>query len=321
MALLEIQNLVKKFPVRKGFLSRTQEYVHAVNGVSFSIDQGKTLGVVGESGSGKTTLGRMILKLLPPDSGSIFLEGEDIAPLSGKSLKSLRHKMQMIFQDPYSSLNPRMTIEKILEEGLKIHHLGNASSRQDQMIASLKKVGLSSDAMQKYPHEFSGGQRQRIGIARALILKPKLIVCDEPISALDVSIQAQVLNLLLELKREMGLTYLFISHDLKVVRHMSDEIVVMYLGYVVESMSARDLSQSRHPYTRALLAAVPETIPTKKKRELLTGEIPSPIHLPSGCVFHTRCPHAQEVCKREIPVLRELAPGYQVACHLAEELS
>ncbi len=320
MPLLEIKNLVKRFPIKRGLWGRGQEYVHAVSGVSFSIEEGKTLGLVGESGSGKSTLGRMLLRLLNPDAGEIIFEGEKISTLKSVSLKNFRKKIQMIFQDPYSSLNPRMTVAAILTEGPAIHRIGDKSSRLQKAAELLQAVGLSPEALLKYPHEFSGGQRQRIGVARALSLLPKLIVCDEPVSALDVSIQAQMINLLQELKEKFKLTYLFISHDLKVVSYLSDQIVVLYLGKIMEYLPADRLMETRHPYTQALLEAVPLPIPGKKTHEILAGEIPSTLKLPSGCVFHTRCPYVQEVCKQKIPVLRELHPNHQVACHLAEEI-
>ena len=321
MALLEVKNLIKKFPIKGGLLGRVKGHVHAVNGVSLSIEEGQVLGLVGESGSGKTTLGRSILHLIRPDAGEVLFEGEDLTRLSPARFRPLRKKLQIIFQDPYSSLNPRMTVESILSEGMLIHKVGNREERRRRVYEMLEVVGLSPEAAAKYPHEFSGGQRQRIGIARALSLLPKLIICDEPVSALDVSIQAQIINLLMELKREFGLTYLFISHDLKVVSHLSDRIAVLYLGEVMESLPTKDLFSTRHPYTQALLDAIPRPVPTKKvARKILQGEIPSPIQLPTGCVFHTRCPYAQEICRRESPVLRELKPGHQIFCHLAEEI-
>jgi len=320
MPLLEVKNLVKTFPLKGGLFGRGKGAVHAVNGVSLSIQEGETLGLVGESGSGKTTLGRSILHLIRPDSGEVLFEGEDLSSLSPRHLRSLRRKMQIIFQDPYSSLNPRMTVGSILMEGMVIHRVGNDRARRQRVAELLEVVGLSPEAASKYPHEFSGGQRQRIGIARSLSLLPQLIICDEPVSALDVSIQAQIINLLMELKKEFKLTYLFISHDLKVVNHLSDAIAVMYLGEIMEYLPAVSLWQTRHPYTQALLEAIPLPLPDQKReRKVLKGEIPSPIHPPPGCVFHTRCPFAQEVCRREVPLLRELN-GHQVACHLAEEV-
>jgi oligopeptide/dipeptide ABC transporter ATP-binding protein len=319
MPLLEVKNLVKKFPLRGGLFGQVKGYVHAVNGVSLSIEEGQTLGLVGESGSGKTTLGRTILRLHSADAGQILFEGKDLTRLSERRFRPLRKKMQIIFQDPYSSLNPRMNVETLLSEGMLIHHVGNKNERRKRVLEMLEVVGLPPEALSKYPHEFSGGQRQRIGIARALCLLPSLIVCDEPVSALDVSIQGQIINLLADLKREFKLTYLFISHDLKVVSHLSDKIAVMYLGEIMEYLPADQLFQARHPYTHALLAAIPRPVPRKLRREVLQGEIPSSIQLPSGCVFHTRCPYAKEVCKKEVPLLREVS-NHQVACHLAEEI-
>lgn len=321
MPLLEVKNLVKKFPIKGGLFGRVKDHVHAVNEVSLSIEEGETLGLVGESGCGKTTLGRTVLRLLKPDAGRILFEGEDISLLPPKKIRPLRRRFQLIFQDPYSSLNPRMTVGSTLSEGLLIHGVGNRSSREQRVEELLRMVGLPPDAAPKYPHEFSGGQRQRIGIARALSLLPKFIVCDEPVSALDVSVQAQIVNLLADLKEEFKLTYLFISHDMKVVRHISDKIALMYLGHIVEEIPSRDLFSCRHPYTQALLSAVPIPIPQKKKsRMILKGEIPSPIHPPSGCVFRTRCPYAEEICKREVPMLGEPRPGHRVACHFADQI-
>ncbi len=320
MALLEVENLIKKFPIRGGLLGRPVAYVHAVSGVSFALEQGKTLGLVGESGSGKTTLARALLRLITPDEGRIVFNGKDLTKLSASKLRKLRRDFQMIFQDPYSSLNPRMDVETILSEGLKVHGVGNKAKRRERVAELLKTVGLPPDAARKYPHVFSGGQRQRIGIARALSLLPKLIICDEPVSALDVSIQAQILNLLNDLKRDFGLTYLFISHDLKVVRHLSDRIAVMYLGKIMEHLPTSKLFETKHPYTQALLEAVPDPRSVGRPRRLLEGEIPSPVNPPSGCVFRTRCPYAEEICQREVPMLRELTPGQEVACHLAEKI-
>src|SRR5262245_39134047 len=321
MPLLEAKDLVKKFPIKGGLFGRTKGYVHAVSGVSLSLERGETLGLVGESGSGKTTLARTVLRLLTPTEGKIAFDGYDLTKMSARKLRRLRKEFQIIFQDPYSSLNPRMDVGNILTEGMKIHGVGDSRSRRERAVEMLQKVGLPPDALGKYPHEFSGGQRQRIGIARALSLVPRLIVCDEPVSALDVSVQAQVLNLLMDLKKEFGLTYLLISHDLKVVRHLSDRITVMYLGKVMESLPTSDLFLTRHPYTQALLQAIPLPEPrAKRNRILLKGEIPSPIHPPSGCVFRTRCPYAEEICKEQIPVLRELKSGHRVACHLAERI-
>lgn len=321
MAFLRVENLTKKFPIKAGFFGRTAGYVHAVNGVSFSIEEGKTLGLVGESGCGKSTLAKLLLKLIPSDSGQIELGGERVDHLSSSKTRKLRRRIQMIFQDPFSSLNPRMSVGSILEEGLKIHGIGNRKTRKEKVAQILQKVGLPASAKNQYPHEFSGGQRQRIGIARALILLPQMIVCDEPVSALDVSVQAQIVNLLTDLKDQLQLTYLFISHDLKIVHHMSDQIAVMYLGKIVEFLKSEDLFQARHPYTLGLLHAVPQ-IHLEKDRSsaLLKTEIPSSIHLPSGCAFHPRCPYAEEVCRREVPMLREIGSSHRAACHLAEKI-
>ncbi len=321
MLLLEIKNLTKKFPIKGGFFSRVQASVHAVTDLSLSIEEGKTLGLVGESGCGKSTLARTILRLVSPDEGEIYFDGKEITKLDQKKLKPIRKKMQIIFQDPYSSLNPRMTIGSILSEGLLIHKVGNKKEREEKVESLLKQVGLSPEAASKYPHEFSGGQRQRIGIARALALLPKLIVCDEPVSALDVSIQAQIINLLIELKEKLNLTYLFISHDLKIVQQISDQIAVMYLGHLVEVLESRNLFDCKHPYTQALLAAIPLPIPEKKKnKKLIPAELPSPINPPSGCVFHTRCPYAEEICKQKIPMLIDQTAQHKVACHLVDEI-
>src|SRR5580700_4052692 len=318
MPLLEIKNLKVHFPVKHGMFSRVKEHVKAVDDVSFAIEPGETLGLVGESGCGKTTLGRAIVKLLEPTAGSILFEGEDIARLTGPELRARRRKFQMIFQDPYGSLNPRMTVGQIVGEALDIHQLvENASARQKRILELLQAVGLDSAHAQRYPHEFSGGQRQRIGIARALAVEPKLIVCDEPVSALDVSIQAQVINLLEDLQEQFGLTYLFIAHDLSVVEHISTRVAVMYLGRVVEIAPARELYDNPlHPYAEALLSAVPIPDPTvKRQRIMLQGDVPNPIHPPSGCHFHTRCPIAKPDCSQRDPVLRESRPGHWVACH------
>ncbi len=318
--LLEIKNLVKHFPISHGFLGKPKAFVHALNGVSLQIEEGKTLGLVGESGSGKTTLGKLILRFDEPNAGEIWFEGKNLLKAKRAEMKQFRKKTQMIFQDPYSSLNPRMSIKDILSEGLFIHGFGNRIQRAQRVAELLEVVGLTHDAMLKYPHEFSGGQRQRIGIARALALTPRLVVCDEPVSALDVSIQAQILNLLVKLQKEFKLAYLFISHDLKIIRHLSDQIAVMYLGSLVEILEANSLSDCRHPYTRSLLEAAPRLDPSTRKtpRQLLQGDPPSPIHLPSGCAFHTRCPWVQEVCKLKKPVLMPVTSNHQVACHQVE---
>ena len=316
--LLKVKNLVKHFPVKGGVFSKTVDKVHAVDGVSFDIASGETLGMVGESGCGKSTTGRCVLRLIAPTSGQIWFDGKDVTDVTTVQLRGLARDMQIIFQDPYASLNPRMTVGAIVGEALIIHKLAaSAQERDDQVVALLETVGLHPDHLRRYPHEFSGGQRQRIGIARALAVKPRLIICDEPVSALDVSIQAQVINLLEDLQEKMGLTYLFIAHDLSVVEHISQRVAVMYLGRIVEIAPSRDLyTTPRHPYTEALLSAVPIPDPTvKRKRVVLEGDVPNPINPPAGCHFHPRCPRAQERCKIEAPVLREMAPGCQAACH------
>ena len=317
--LLRVKDLVKYYSVRGGILSREIDRVHAVDRVSFDIARGETLGLVGESGCGKSTTGRCILRLIEPTAGEIWFEGRDVTNLGGDALRALCRDMQIIFQDPFASLNPRMTVGGIIGEALIIHKL--AKSRAEltaRVVELLETVGLQADHMRRYPHEFSGGQRQRIGIARALAVEPKLIVCDEPVSALDVSIQAQVINLLEDLQEKFGLTYLFIAHDLSVVEHISDRVAVMYLGRVVEIASAHDLyAHPKHPYTEALLSAVPIPDPTaKRKRIMLQGDVPNPIRPPSGCHFHTRCPIRQlPRCSTETPELKQGAGGHWVACH------
>jgi oligopeptide transport system ATP-binding protein len=321
VSLLEVKNLKVHFPIKHGVFSGAREFVKAVDGVSFSISSGETLGLVGESGCGKTTLGRAIVRLTQPTSGNVFFEGEDIASLSGSRLRTQRQKLQMIFQDPYGSLNPRFTVEEIIGEALDIHDLReNASARKKRIAELLKSVGLEPEYAQRYPHEFSGGQRQRIGIARALAVEPKLIVCDEPVSALDVSVQAQIINLLQDLQQQHGLAYLFIAHDLAVVEHISHRVMVMYLGKIVELAEAKALIRgAKHPYTQALISAVPEIDPeTKRQRIVLSGDVPSPIQPPGGCPFHPRCPIAEAPwCQTEIPSLREVSPGHWAACHFA----
>jgi oligopeptide transport system ATP-binding protein len=320
MGLLEVRQLKVHFPVQHGVFSRAKAWVRAVDDVSFTIEPAETLGLVGESGCGKTTLGRAIVRLVEPTEGSILLEGEDITRLDGEALRARRRKFQMIFQDPVGSLDPRMTVSQIIGEALEIHELGGDSAgRQRRVEELLSAVGLNVAHAQRYPHEFSGGQRQRIGIARALAVEPKLIVCDEPVSALDVSVQAQIINLLQDLQRERGLAYLFIAHDLAVVEHISRRILVMYLGKVVELAEAKALCREpKHPYTQALISAVPVVDPdSKRQRIVLPGDVPSPIHPPSGCPFHPRCPVAEARCKDEVPTLREVAPGHWAACHLA----
>jgi oligopeptide transport system ATP-binding protein len=315
-ALLSLRNIYKFFPVRKSFFSSETQRVHAVDSVSIDVPPGKTLGLVGESGCGKTTLGRVAIRLLPPDAGKVIFEGLDITSLSGEELRRIRRKMQIIFQDPYSSLNPRMRVRDIVGEGWRVHGIARGGEVRDNAERLLLRVGLSADAADKYPHEFSGGQRQRIGIARAIALSPRLIVADEPVSALDVSVQAQILNLLRDIQEEYGMAYLFVSHDLRVIRHMSDTVAVMYLGKLMEVSPAADLfREPLHPYSRSLLSALP--IPGGAQREtiVLSGEIPSPIHIPPGCRFHTRCFMAQKVCEEVCPLLHEVAPGRHAACH------
>ena len=316
--VLEIKDLKKHFPVKKGVLRRTVGQVYAVDGISFAIGVGETLGLVGESGCGKTTAGRAVLRLIEPTSGSIVVGGTDITHLSKAELRPYRSQMQIIFQDPFSSLNPRMTAGDIVGEPLLVHGVANRKERSEQIAALFARVGLRPAQMANYPHQFSGGQRQRIGIARALALGPKLIVGDEPVSALDVSIQAQVINLLQDLQREQQLSYLFISHNLAVVEHISHHIAVMYLGRIVEYADTRSIfTRAQHPYTEALLSAVPVPDPAiRRHKRVLQGDVPSPVKPPSGCHFHTRCPYAIPRCKVESPPLREIAPGHHVSCHL-----
>jgi len=321
MHLLEVKNLKVHFPVKHGVFSRVRSHVKAVDDVSFSIAPGETLGLVGESGCGKTTLGRAIVRLLEPTAGSILFEGEDITALQGADLRARRRKLQMIFQDPYGSLDPHMTVREIIGEALDIHKLAeDAFARQKRIEELLQAVGLDPAHAQRYPHEFSGGQRQRIGIARALAVEPKLIVCDEPVSALDVSVQAQIVNLLQNLQAERGIAYLFIAHDLAVVEHISRRVLVMYLGRVVELSDAKSVVRApKHPYTQALLSAVPVVDPdSKRQRMILPGDVPSPIDPPGGCPFHPRCPVAEARCRTEPPLLREVTPAHWAACHLAK---
>jgi oligopeptide transport system ATP-binding protein len=320
--ILEVRNLVKHYPVTSGFFGGVSGIVRAVDGVSFSIGRGETLGLVGESGCGKTTTGRCILQLERPTSGEIIFEGQDLTKLEGPALRRIRRRIQVIFQDPYSSLNPRMTVGQIVTEPMAVHGLvPDAAARQARVRDLLSRVGLLPQHARRYPHELSGGQRQRVGIARALAMEPSLIVCDEPVSALDVSIQAQIINLLEDLQEEFGLTYLFVAHDLAVVRHISDRVAVMYLGKIVENADRRAIYEDpRHPYTRALLSAVPIPDPVleeTRERTVLRGEVPSALNPPSGCVFHPRCPIAVERCRHDVPALREMGPRHDAACHLA----
>ena len=318
--LLDVKGLTKKFPVRGGILQRTVDYVHAVDGVSFDIAPGETLGLVGESGCGKSTTGRCILRLIEPTSGEVLFEGRDVTKLDRGAFRALTRDMQIIFQDPFASLNPRMTVGAIISEALTIHGLAKTrTERNERVVSLLETVGLKADHLRRYPHEFSGGQRQRIGIARALAVEPKLIICDEPVSALDVSIQAQVINLLEDLQEKFGLTYLFIAHDLSVVEHISRRVAVMYLGRVVEiAPSSKLYTNPQHPYTEALLSAVPIPDPkVKRKRIMLSGDVPNALKPPTGCHFHTRCPIAKfPLCATERPELKRQDDGHWVACHL-----
>ncbi len=323
-ALLEVRDLCKYFPIRKGLFSRVAGHVRAVDGVSFDLRSGETLGLVGESGCGKTTTGRCLLRLIEPSSGTVRFGGREVTGLAAGELRALRREMQIVFQDPYSSLNPRLTIGSMLAEPLAIHGLARGAAARDRVAELLTLVGMSPDHARRYPHEFSGGQRQRLGIARALAVKPRMLVLDEPVSALDVSIQAQIVNLLQDLQRDLGLTYLFVAHDLSVVEHISTRVAVMYLGRIVELADRETLYRdARHPYTRSLLSAVPVPDPDRRsQRIVLKGDVPSPARPPSGCRFHPRCPLAAERgelarCSSDDPVLREISPGHWAACHFA----
>ena len=317
MHLIEVKDLTMYFPVRRGLFSRTVNYVRAVDGVSFHLNEGETLGLVGESGCGKTTVGRCLLRLIEPTAGQVYYRGRDTLKLTRAEMRRLRSELQIIFQDPYSSLNPRMNVSQIISEPLHNYEKLSRSEMKARVDFLMEKVGLLPEQRRRYPHEFSGGQRQRIGIARALAMNPKLIVCDEPVSALDVSIQAQVINLLIQLQEEMGLSFIFIAHDLSVVEHCSDRVAVMYLGRIVEMTTDQKLYQNpQHPYTQALLSAVPIPDPaTKKKRIVLKGDVPSPLNPPSGCTFHTRCPEHDRICEKSVPEFKDLGDGHWVACH------
>jgi oligopeptide/dipeptide ABC transporter ATP-binding protein len=318
MSLLEIRDLKKHFPVGEGLFSRTKGVVKAVDGVNLTVEEGETLGLVGESGCGKSTLGRTILRLIEPTGGEITFQGKNLLAMSQRELRETRRQMQIIFQDPYASLNPRMRVGDIVGEGLEIHKLAKGKAKRERVIQLLDQVGLREEHYDRYPHEFSGGQRQRIGIARALAVSPKFIVCDEPVSSLDVSIQAQIINLLQELQEQMHLTYLFISHDLRVVEHISHRVAIMYLGKVVEIAKSDTIYQdAKHPYTKALLSAVPITDKRKKKeRIVLEGDVPSPVNPPSGCAFHPRCAYREAICDQIEPPLEFGAGGHGVSCHV-----
>jgi oligopeptide/dipeptide ABC transporter ATP-binding protein len=323
--LLQVDNLTVHFPIHGGVFYRQLATVHAVDGISFEINAGETLGLVGESGCGKSTTGRALLRLYEPSAGQVRFQGRDIMHLSGAELRNLRADMQMIFQDPFESLNPRHTVADIIGEPFVIHGQRDAAFRRRRVSELLERVGLSADAADRYPHEFSGGQRQRIGIARAIALEPRLLICDEPVSALDVSIQSQILNLLLDLQRDMGITYLFIAHDLAVVKHVSDRVAVMYLGVIVEIADSESIYRDpQHPYTRALIKAIPIADPAQRKEfKALEGEVPSPLKPPPHCRFVDRCPYVQEICRQQTPVLRSIPgsdAGHAVACHFAGEV-
>jgi oligopeptide/dipeptide ABC transporter ATP-binding protein len=316
--LLTVENLKVHFPIQKGLWSKTVGYVYAVDGVSFTMHKGETLGLVGESGCGKTTTGLAIMRLIEPTAGKVAFDGQSVTRMNKSRLRSLKRNIQMIFQDPYSSLNPRMTVNQILADPMEIHHVYKGPARSERIAYLLEKVGLTPEQGRRYPHEFSGGQRQRIGVARALALNPQLIIGDEPVSALDVSIQAQIINLLIDLQQDFNLSYIIIAHDLGVVEHLCDRIAVMYLGKVVETASYRELYDApKHPYTQALLSAIPLPDPkTRKKRIILKGDVPSPINPPPGCSFHPRCPHRMEGCDKDVPVLKDLGGRHSVACYL-----
>lgn len=316
--LLKVENLKKYYPIKGGIFGKVSETVRAVDGVSFTVNEGETLGIVGESGCGKSTTGRMIMRLIEPTEGSIQFEGKDILNISKSEMRKVRKDVQMIFQDPFASLNPRQTVGSIIEEPMIVHGLGDRKERRERVEELLELVGLSAYHAKRYPHQFSGGQRQRIGIARALAVRPKLIIADEPVSALDVSVQSQVLNLLQDLQKKFNLTYIFIAHDLSVVRHISNRVGVMYLGKIVEISDSESLYDTpKHPYTKALLSAVPIPDPDKKAdRIILSGDVPSPAHPPAGCAFHDRCPVAMDICFKEKPVMKEMEDGRLVSCHL-----
>ncbi len=320
--ILEVNDLKKYFPIRKGVLSRQTGAVKSVDGISFTVNRGETLGIVGESGCGKSTTARLVIRLLEATAGSIRFEGKELTTLGKSDLRATRKDIQMVFQDPYASLNPRWTVERTLIEPLKVHGTGSAAEQKERVEALLQQVGLNPSYAKRYPHEFSGGQRQRIGIARALVLNPKLIIADEPVSALDISIQAQVINLLQDLQDEYSLTYMFISHDLSVVEHIADRVAVMYLGRIVELADKTKLyANPLHPYTTALMSAVPEVhhgAGGKKERIILRGDVPNPANPPAGCTFHTRCASCMDICKTVAPPLKEVSPGQSVACHLYE---
>ena len=319
--ILKVENLATHFPLRSGAFGRIVGTVKAVDGVSFEVARGETFGLVGESGCGKSTLGRSILRLIEPTSGSVSFDGQELMGLPHAQLRRLRRRMQLIFQDPYASLNPRMRVREIIGEGLAIHRLASGAERELRVAALLEKMGLGADSLDRYPYEFSGGQRQRIGIARALAVGPELVIADEPISSLDVSIQAQIVNLMVDLQRELGLTYIFIAHDLKIIEYISTRVAVMYLGKIVELADAAEIYRApKHPYTQALLSAIPVPDPERKRvRIILPGDVPSPAHPPPGCPFHPRCPHAFDRCKIEVPPLYQLPGGHVASCFLVEE--